>query len=63
MATAGVAGSGAGIGSVIGALVMGYARNPGMKQQLLTYAILGIALSEAMELICLMIAILLLIAL
>merc|ERR1712018_78541 len=38
---AGVAGSGAGIGSVFGSLIVGYARNPSLKQQLFSYAILG----------------------
>uniref|UniRef100_A0A0K0FIC9 ATPase protein 9 n=2 Tax=Strongyloides TaxID=6247 RepID=A0A0K0FIC9_STRVS len=52
-ATVGVAGSGAGIGNVFGALVVGYARNPSLKQQLFSYAILGFALSEAMGLFCL----------
>ncbi|CDS42924.1 mitochondrial ATP synthase subunit 9 [Echinococcus multilocularis] len=61
-ATIGVAGSGAGIGSVFGNLVMGYARNPGLKQQLFSYAILGFALSEAMGLFCLMMAFLILYA-
>ena len=46
-ATVGVAGSGAGIGSVFGSL---------------SYAILGFALSEAMGLFCLMMAFLLLFA-
>ena len=32
-ATVGVAGSGAGIGSVFGSLIIGYARNPSLKQQ------------------------------
>merc|ERR1719427_189433 len=41
-------GSGAGIGSVFGSLIIGYARNPSLKQQLFSYAILGFALSEAM---------------
>merc|ERR1712156_390420 len=49
-ATVGVAGSGAGIGSVFSSL----------KQQLFSYAILGFALSEAMGLFCLMMAFLLL---
>merc|ERR1711963_1088244 len=49
-ATVGVAGSGAGIGSVFASL----------KQQLFSYAILGFALSEAMGLFCLMMAFLLL---
>merc|ERR1711942_173643 len=31
---AGAAGSGAGIGSVFGSLIIGYARNPSLKQQL-----------------------------
>lgn len=61
-ATVGVAGSGAGIGSVFGSLIIGYARNPGLKQQLFSYAILGFALSEAMGLFCLMMAFLILFA-
>jgi F-type H+-transporting ATPase subunit c len=61
-ATVGVAGSGAGIGSVFGSLVIGYARNPTLKQQLFSYAILGFALSEAMGLFCLMMAFLILFA-
>merc|ERR1712013_5343 len=59
-ATVGVAGSGAGIGSVFGSLIIGYARNPSLKQQLFSYAILGFALSEAMGLFCLMMAFLIL---
>ncbi|KAG9508377.1 ATP synthase F(0) complex subunit C2, mitochondrial, partial [Fragariocoptes setiger] len=61
-ATIGVAGSGAGIGSVFGSLIIGYSRNPSLKQQLFSYAILGFALSEAMGLFCLMMAFLLLFA-
>merc|ERR1712112_801315 len=61
-ATVGVAGPGAGIGSVFGSLIIGYARNPSLKQQLFPYAILGFALSEAMGLFCLMMAFLLLFA-
>ncbi|KAE9416273.1 hypothetical protein Angca_005213, partial [Angiostrongylus cantonensis] len=37
----GVAGPGVGIGNVFGALVIGYARNPPLKQQLISYTILG----------------------
>merc|ERR1712133_230211 len=55
-------GAGAGIGSVFGSLIIGYARNPSLKQQLFSYAILGFALSEAMGLFCLMMAFLLLFA-
>jgi F-type H+-transporting ATPase subunit c len=54
--------SGAGIGTVFGSLIIGYARNPSLKQQLFSYAILGFALSEAMGLFCLMMAFLLLFA-
>lgn len=61
-ATVGVAGSGAGIGSVFGSLVIGYARNPSLKGQLFAFALLGFALSEAMGLTCLMMAFLLLFA-
>merc|ERR1711972_561635 len=59
-ATVGVAGSGAGIGTVFGSLIIGYARNPSLKAQLFSYAILGFALSEAMGLFCLMVAFLIL---
>merc|ERR1712110_498378 len=62
-ATVGVAGSGAGIGTVFGSLIIGYARNPSLKAQLFSYAILGFALSEAMGLFCLMVAFLILFAL
>merc|ERR1711962_1632147 len=61
-ATVGVAGSGAGIGSVFVSLIIGYARNPSLKPQLFSYAILGFALSEAMGLFSLMRAFLLLFA-
>lgn len=61
-ATVGVAGSGAGIGTVFGSLIIGYARNPSLKQQLFSYAILGFAISEAMGLFCLMMAFLILYA-
>merc|ERR1711976_529878 len=60
--TVGAGGSGAGIGSVFGTLVIGYARNPSIKQQLFSYAILGFALSEAMGLFCLMMSFLILFA-
>lgn len=60
MASVGAAGSGAGIGTVFGNLIIGYSRNPSLKQQLFTYAILGFAISEAMGLFCLMMAFLIL---
>lgn len=58
----GVAGSGAGIGTVSGSLVMGYARNPSLKQHLFPYPILGFPLLDAMGLFCLMEALLSLLA-
>jgi len=60
LATIGVLGSGVGIGVVFGALVQGVARNPSLKQQLTSIAILGFALSEAVALFALMIALLIL---
>merc|ERR1712226_601690 len=41
-------GAGAATVAVAGSLIIGYARNPSLKQQLFSYAILGFALSEAM---------------
>ncbi|XP_076332956.1 LOW QUALITY PROTEIN: ATP synthase F(0) complex subunit C3, mitochondrial-like [Tachypleus tridentatus] len=55
-ATVGVAGSGAGIGSVFGSLIIGYAMQPVVEAAVVHYAILGFALSEAMGLFCLMMA-------
>ena len=54
--------TGVGIGIVFGALIIGYARNPSLKAQLFSYAILGFALTEAMGLFCIMIAFLLMFA-
>lgn len=54
--------TGIGIGTVFAALITGYARNPSLKQQMFSYAILGFALAEAMGLFCLMIAFLMLFA-
>jgi len=55
-----VAGVGASIGTVFGSLIIGYARNPSLKQQLFTYVKLGFAIAEAMGLFCLMMAFLML---
>ena len=62
LATIGVAGSGVGIGTVFGALIIGTARNPSTKQQLFTYTILGFAIVEAIALFALMMAFLILFA-
>ncbi|XP_032757680.1 LOW QUALITY PROTEIN: ATP synthase F(0) complex subunit C2, mitochondrial-like [Rattus rattus] len=53
-ATVGVAGSGAAIGTVLGSLITGGARNPPLKQQVF-YTILGFAHSEATGLFSLMV--------
>ncbi|XP_048728858.1 ATP synthase lipid-binding protein, mitochondrial isoform X1 [Ostrea edulis] len=45
-----------GIGTVFGSLIIGYARNPSLKNNLFTYAVLGFALSEAMGLFCFLLA-------
>ena len=60
LATIGLAGSGVGIGIVFGALILGVARNPSLRGQLFSYAILGFAFSEATGLFALMMAFLLL---
>ena len=41
LATIGLAGVGAGVGIVFGSLVIAFARNPSLKQQLFSYTILG----------------------
>lgn len=60
LATISLVGSGAGVGIVFGSLLISYARNPGLQQQLFQYAILGFALTEAVGLLGLMMAFLLL---
>ncbi|KAK4120566.1 hypothetical protein N657DRAFT_157739 [Parathielavia appendiculata] len=61
-ATIGLAGAGVGIGTVFGALIQGVARNPSMRGQLFSYAVLGFAFAEATGLFALMVAFLLLYA-
>ena len=51
LATVGVLGAGVGIGVVFGALILGVARNPSLKNQLFSYSILGFAFSEATALV------------
>ena len=60
IATTGLIGAGVGIGVVFGALILGVARNPSLKNQLFSYSILGFAFSEATALFALMMALLLL---
>lgn len=60
LAAIGLAGVGAGIGSVFAALITGVARNPSQNKQLFSHAILGFALTEAVGLFVLMVIFLLL---
>jgi len=60
LATISLAGSGVGIGLVFSALILALSRNPGLEKQLLTYTILGFALTEAIALFGLMMAFLIL---
>ncbi|KAI1337899.1 ATP synthase subunit C-domain-containing protein [Xylariaceae sp. FL0016] len=62
LATVGLAGAGVGIGTVFGSLIQGVARNPSMRGQLFSYAILGFAFAEATGLFALMVAFMLLFA-
>ena len=57
LATTGLIGAGVGIGVVFGALILGVARNPILKGQLFSYAILGFAFSEATGLFALILGI------
>lgn len=60
LATIGLVGAGAGVGIVFGALILGISRNPSLKAELFRYAILGFALTEAVGLLGLMMAFLIL---
>jgi F-type H+-transporting ATPase subunit c len=60
LATIGVAGAGVGIGIVFGSLISAFCRNPSLKKELFSYALLGFALTEAIALFALMMAFLIL---
>jgi F-type H+-transporting ATPase subunit c len=60
MATVGLVGAGAGVGIVFGSLINSVARNPSLKGELFRFAILGFALTEAVGLLALMMAFLIL---
>lgn len=62
LATIALMGPGIGIGVVFASLVIGASRNPALRGQLFTYAILGFALVEAIALFALMVAFLILYA-
>ena len=61
-ATIGLVGAGAGAGIVFGSLIFGISRNPKLQAELFRTAILGFALTEAVGLLALMIAFLILFA-
>ena len=60
LACSGLIGAGAGIGLIFSSLIASTARNPQIRGQLFSYAILGFALAEATGLFALMMAFLLL---
>jgi len=60
LATIGLAGAGAGIGTVFGSLILGISRNPSLRAELFRVAVLGFALTEAIALFCLMVTFLIL---
>lgn len=57
-----LAGVGVGIGLIFGNLILGISRNPILKTELFSYAILGFALAEAMGLLAILMAFFLLFA-
>lgn len=60
LATIGVVGAGAGIGIVFAGLLISNARNPQKEERLFQLALLGFALCEAMGLLAIMMAFLIL---
>lgn len=60
LATIGLVGAGAGAGVVFGSLLQAYSRNPAKADSLMQYAMLGFALTEAVGLLALMMAFLIL---
>lgn len=60
LATVGLVGAGMGAGIVFGSLISSVSRNPSLKAELFRFAILGFALTEAVGLLALMMAFLIL---
>jgi F-type H+-transporting ATPase subunit c len=60
LATISLVGAGMGVGVVFGSLLLSVSRNPSLKNELFQYAILGFALTEAVGLLGLMMAFLIL---
>lgn len=62
LATIGVGGGAIGAGIIFAALINGTSRNPSLKGELFSVAILAFSLTEAISLFCLMVAFLILFA-
>ncbi len=62
LATISIAGAGVGIGVIFGALLIALSMNPSVSKDLVSYALLGFALAEAIALFGLMITFLILFA-
>jgi len=62
LATIALAGAGVGIGLIFASLISGISRNPSVRRELFNMAILGFALTEAIGLFALMMALILLYA-
>ena len=60
LATIGLVGAGVGVGVVFGSLLLSLSRNPQLEKQLFSYAVSGFALTEAVGLLALMMAFLIL---
>jgi F-type H+-transporting ATPase subunit c len=60
LATIGLVGAGVGVGIVFGSFLIAYSRNPGLRKELFQFALIGFALTEAVGLLALMMAFLLL---
>jgi len=60
LAAIGSIGSGVGVGLVFSSLIQGTSRNPSLKQQLFSLAIIGFALTEAIGLFALIVSFLIL---
>ena len=62
LATIALAGAAIGVGLIVAALINGTSRNPSLKSELFNQAILGFALTEALGLFALMMALIFLYA-
>ena len=60
MATIGVVGAGVGIGLIFASLIKAVGRNPGLESKFMQFTLLGFALTEAMGLLAIMMAFLIL---